>query len=76
ALAAALKEGVIWGAGLDVFEFGDYPIKELLELENAVLTPHIGTQTIQVRNEMAYCVSENIINFFEQKGEITKVNHL
>lgn len=73
ALAKALKEKVIWGAGLDVFEFGHTVSPELLELENIVLTPHIGTQTFDVRNEMAECVSQNIINFFEG-GPISKVN--
>ena len=33
ALVRALKDGTIHGAGLDVFEFGDYPSSELLEME-------------------------------------------
>lgn len=37
-----------------------------------VLTPHLGTQTFDVRNEMAAYVSRNIINFFEG-GPITRV---
>ena len=73
ALAEALKNKRIFGAGLDVFEFGHQVSSELLGLENVVLTPHIGTQTYDVRNEMAFCVSQNIINFFEG-GEITRVN--
>ena len=44
ALVKALREGTIHGAGLDVFEFGDYPLPELLEMDNVVLTPHIGTR--------------------------------
>lgn len=47
ALVKALREGTIHGAGLDVFEFGDYPLPELLEMDNVVLTPHIGTQTME-----------------------------
>ena len=74
ALARALKEKRIWGAGLDVFEFGHKVSEELLELDNVIITPHIGTQTHDVRNEMAAFVSKNIINFFEGK-EISKVNH-
>ena len=73
ALAEALKNKHIFGAGLDVFEFGHQVSSELLGLDNVVLTPHIGTQTYDVRNEMAFCVSQNIINFFEG-GEITRVN--
>ena len=36
ALVQALKDGTIHGAGPDVFEFGDYPSPELLEMENVV----------------------------------------
>ncbi len=73
ALARALRDGVIWGAGLDVFENGNFPIPELLELDNVVMTPHTGTQTVEVRHQMAEHVSRNIINFFEG-GAIDKVN--
>lgn len=74
ALIQALKNKEIWGAGLDVFEFGDYPSPELLEMDNVVMNPHTGTQTIDVRHEMAAYVSQNIINFFEGKGFVAKVN--
>jgi lactate dehydrogenase-like 2-hydroxyacid dehydrogenase len=73
ALAKALQEGKIYGAGLDVFEFGDKVSPEILACNNAVLTPHLGTQTFDVRNEMAEYVSRNIINFY-QGGKISKVN--
>ena len=73
ALADALKKKKIYGAGLDVFEFGDKVSQEILACENAVLTPHLGTQTYDVRNEMAAFVSRNIINFYEG-GKISKVN--
>lgn len=75
ALVNALREKKIWGAGLDVFEFGDYPSEELLTMDNVVLNPHTGTQTFEVRNEMATFVSKNIIHFFEG-GAIAKVNHI
>lgn len=73
ALAEALRTGVIWAAGLDVFEHGNYPIPELTCLDNVVMTPHTGTQTVEIRHEMAAHVSRNIINFFEG-GPIDKVN--
>lgn len=73
ALVDALKNGVIHGAGLDVFEFGDYPLPELLEFDNVVLTPHIGTQTLETRIEMARAVSNNVIGFFEGDRPITRV---
>ena len=73
ALADALKNKRIWGAGLDVFEFGDKVSPEILACENAVITPHVGTQTYDVRNEMAEFVSRNIINFYEG-GPVAFVN--
>ncbi len=73
ALVKALKEGTIRGAGLDVFEFGDYPLPELLELDNVVLTPHIGTQTYETRVEMAQTVCNNVIGFLEGDRPITRV---
>ncbi len=73
ALARALQEKKIYGAGLDVFEFGDKVSPEILACDNAVITPHLGTQTFDVRNEMAAFVSRNIINFYEG-GKICRVN--
>lgn len=75
ALAVALREGTIRGAGLDVFEFGDYPIEELLNLPNVVLTPHIGTQTLHTRILMAQTVSNNVIGFLEGDRPIARVLH-
>jgi len=51
-LAAALKEGSIWGAGLDVFENEPQVNNELLELKNTVLLPHIGSASIETRERM------------------------
>ena len=65
ALVKALQDGEILGAGLDVFEFGDFPSPELLQMNNVVLTPHIGTQTAYTRIAMARAVSNNVIGFFE-----------
>jgi lactate dehydrogenase-like 2-hydroxyacid dehydrogenase len=72
-LVGALSDGVIRGAGLDVFEFGDYPLPELLELENVVLTPHIGTQTLATRYDMVYAVCNNVIGFIENDRPITRI---
>lgn len=73
ALIEALRQGEIHGAGLDVFEFGDYPSPELLEMDNVVLIPHIGTQTLETRIEMARTVSRNVIGFFEGTYPVSKV---
>lgn len=75
ALVKALQSGTIHAAGLDVFEFGDYPSPELLALDNVVMTPHIGTQTLEVRILMARTVCDNVIGFIEGDRPITKVLH-
>jgi len=75
ALIEALRDGEIQGAGLDMFEFGDHPSPELLEMENVVLTPHIGTQTTYTRIEMAKAVSNNVIGFFEGDRPVCRVYH-
>lgn len=73
ALVKALQDGTIWGAGLDVFEFGDYPLLELLTMDNVVLTPHIGTQTTEVRVVMARTVCDNVIGFLEGDRPVSRV---
>ncbi len=73
ALVKALQDGTIWGAGLDVFEFGDYPLPELLAMDNVVLTPHIGTQTTEVRVVMARTVCNNVIGFLEGDRPVSRV---
>ena len=75
ALVKALQDGTIYGAGLDVFEFGDYPLPELLKMDNVVLTPHIGTQTTETRILMAKKVSDNVIGFIEGDRPVSRVLH-
>jgi len=52
ALVAALRESVIAGAALDVFEHEPEVREELLGLENVVLTPHIASATRETREAM------------------------
>lgn len=73
ALAKALRDGEIYAAGLDVFEKEPKILPELLELDNAILTPHAGTGTYAARLDMTREVARNIINFYEG-GQIDKVN--
>ena len=61
ALAKALKEKVIAGAGLDVYEEEPKVHKSLLKLENAVLAPHIASATIGTRSKMATMAADNLI---------------
>jgi glyoxylate reductase len=52
ALVAALRDGVIAGAALDVFEFEPQVTEELLGFENVVLSPHLGSATASTRTAM------------------------
>jgi glyoxylate reductase len=61
ALVEALREGQIAGAGLDVFEDEPNVHPGLLELENAVLVPHIGSATVETRATMAELAARNAV---------------
>lgn len=65
ALAAALAEGRLGGAGLDVFEEEPVVHPALLTLENVVLAPHLGSATAQTRAAMGAKVVENLRAFAE-----------
>ncbi|TAK56938.1 D-glycerate dehydrogenase [Patescibacteria group bacterium] len=65
ALVSALKNGVIAGAGLDVFEFEPKLAKGLAKLSNVVMTPHIASGTLEARLEMATLSTTNIIQVME-----------
>ena len=71
ALVAALKSGVIKGAGLDVFEKEPLPVNsELLTLPNVVALPHIGSATHETRYEMSKLAVENLLAALN--GDLTK----
>jgi glyoxylate reductase len=64
-LIDALKKEIIWGAGLDVTD--PEPMKRgnpLLEMENVAILPHIGSATVEARNEMSRMAAINIIEFY------------
>lgn len=65
ALAFALKNNVIRGAALDVFEFEPNIIPELLTLDNVILTPHIASATEETRSKMSVLAATNIIEALE-----------
>ncbi len=73
ALIGALKNGEIQAAALDVFECNDIPRAELLKMDNVVLTPHIGTHTLQARKEMAETVCNNVAGFLKNDRRIYRV---
>jgi glyoxylate reductase len=60
ALAAALHDGVIAGAALDVFEREPEVHPGLVGLENVVLVPHLGSATVETRTAMAELAAANV----------------
>lgn len=65
ALIEALRNGIIAGAALDVYEHEPAVSPELLTLPNVVLSPHTGTGTWEGRIAMCENVSDNIIAFVQ-----------
>lgn len=65
ALVSVLRQGIIRGAALDVFEHEPGLAPGLAELPNVVLTPHIASATEETRGAMARLAAENLIAFFE-----------
>jgi len=64
-LIEALQSGTIWGAGLDVTN--PEPMDKnnpLLEMENVAILPHIGSATINARDEMSRMAALNLIEFY------------
>ena len=64
ALVTALRDDVIAGAGLDVFEKEPHPPGALTALPNVVLTPHVGGHTTDSHAAMQDCVIKNLEAFF------------
>lgn len=62
ALADALKDKVIEGAALDVYEFEPKITEDLKSLDNVVITPHIGNATFEARDGMAEIVANNTVD--------------
>ena len=67
ALAKALKEKWIFGAGLDVYEKEPEITKELIHFDNVALQPHSASATTDSRNGMAIMAAENMIAGLERK---------
>jgi len=73
ALARALCEGRIAGAGLDVFEDEPHPLPDLLALDNVVLAPHVASGTHETRRAMADLVLQNIEAFLATGRPLAEV---
>jgi glyoxylate reductase len=74
ALAAALAAGQLAGAGLDVYEHEPHPEPRLLTLANVVLTPHIGSAEVALRERMAHVVVDNILAVMDGRHPPNCVN--
>jgi lactate dehydrogenase-like 2-hydroxyacid dehydrogenase len=73
ALVEALRDGTIAGAGLDVFEHEPVVHPGLLELENAVLLPHLGSATVETRTAMGVLAAENVLAVLGGREPLTPV---
>lgn len=74
ALYNALKNGTIWGAGLDVFENEPVPVEHpLLTLSNVTAVPHIGSATIKTRHNMMKINVQAITDVLEGKEPKNRV---
>lgn len=69
ALVKYLANRKIWGAALDVYEHEPQVSPELYKMDNVLLSPHVGTATVDCRQAMAQCVCDNIHAFISGQYE-------
>ena len=65
ALVAALREGRLAGAALDVYEDEPELTEGMRELDNLMILPHIGSASFETRDKMALLVADNILDALE-----------
>jgi lactate dehydrogenase-like 2-hydroxyacid dehydrogenase len=75
-LAEALRNNVIEGAALDVYDEEPYEGTELLALDNLVMTPHFGGGTEHAQRRMTQLVRQNLDNHFAGKPVVSPVPEL
>lgn len=73
ALIEALKSGTIMSAGLDVFVNEPHVPPELIEMENVVLFPHLGSASEYTRSAMDQLVVDNLLAWFSGRPPLTPV---
>jgi glyoxylate reductase len=74
ALLRALKAKTIAGAGLDVYEHEPEVSPELVAMPNVVLTPHLGSAVLTLREGMAHVVVDNTIALIEGRPPVSCLN--
>ena len=72
-LVTALEEGLIKGAGLDVYESEPKVHPKLLTLKNVFLLPHLGSATEETREAMGMRVFDNVLSFSDNKEPVDRV---
>ncbi len=73
-LVEALREADLFAAGLDVFENEPEVHPGLLELDNAVVIPHLGSATVETRDAMGFLAVENVAAALEGRRPPTLLN--
>lgn len=75
ALLVALQQKKIAGAALDVFENEPNPNAQFLNIDNVLLTPHIGSATLETRQLMTNLAIDNLEAFYNQQPLLTEVKN-
>lgn len=75
ALLVALQQKIIAGAALDVFENEPNPNIGFLNIDNVLLTPHIGSATSETRQLMTNLAIDNLEAFYNKKPLLTEVKN-
>ena len=73
-LVRALRDRLIAGAGLDVYEFEPRMAEGLAQLDNVVITPHVASATAESRNGMAALAARNLLAMLEGRKPETCLN--
>ena len=74
ALISALKNDEITGAALDVFENEPHSRQELVEMDNVIMTPHVGSATHVARFNLSKEAANNVLSFFKDGKAINQIN--
>jgi glyoxylate reductase len=72
-LAWALQQRLLAGAALDVYENEPVIHPDLMDLENVLLVPHLGSGTTETRTAMADLAVENVVAVLGGRGPLTPV---